>query len=145
MPPDEALSIDIVEVFTAVATLRTASQATATVPAMEPPDVGQTSLSDALWRLSFLARNLPTRVASQVELICNAVNQGAIDTERADVAPVVEVPTGTTSTTTTSPSDPPASAETDGATSATTPPVTTTTPTTPTTTTTTTVPGVPGD
>lgn len=128
---DEALFVDTEELFAVAAELRSTAAAPAAAPALEPPDVGHAGLADVLWRMSFLARGIPGAVDVQVGYIGDALMQGAIDTDAADVAPVVETATGTTAPPTSTPAttDPPSPTPTaadvataDVATATTTPP-----------------------
>lgn len=68
--------------------------------------------------MSFLARGIPGAVDIQVGYIGDALMQGAIDTDAADVAPVVETATGTTAPPTSTPAttDPPSPTAADAAT-----------------------------
>lgn len=108
--PDEVPSVDVDALFALAAELRALSAPPPALPAAEPPDSCGAALSEQLWRVSFLARNLPGTLASQIDVVANALNQGAVDTELADHGDLemVDVATATTTTTTTTtPSLPP--------------------------------------
>lgn len=107
---DEAMQIDVDSVFESVGRMRTDFLWDGQRTAIEPPDVGDDTATDLLWRFSNLVRILRAEMTEQLERCAQAIVEGAIDAHVADQAPTAadtDVAVGTTvSPTTAAPAAP---------------------------------------